>query len=324
MLVMAAMPEPQTPELVDLWEIAARDLDALLEEEIRNWRSQLDWDFTASADLVRRFVDAHALNGYALVSGGRPVGYCYYVCEEHKGLIGDLYVRDRYRTADNEQRLLGAVVDHLMRGRHVRRIESQLMLARLLGLGPLPGPRYLRSYQRNFMMLDIASFTLPGARNLDSVLIDQWTERRQDEAATVISTSYRGHIDSEINDQYRSASGARRFLFNIVQYPGCGTFHQPASWVAMHGDTGRLCGVCLTSLVAPNVGHITQICVAPAVKGTGVGYELLRHALGALLDVGVRKVSLTVTAANEEAVRLYERLGFRTVRQFPAFVWEGF
>jgi ribosomal protein S18 acetylase RimI-like enzyme len=39
---------------------------------------------------------------------------------------------------------------------------------------------------------------------------------------------------------------------------------------------------------------------------------------------GCRKVSLTVTAANREAVDLYERMGFRTIRKFSAFVWEGF
>jgi len=38
----------------------------------------------------------------------------------------------------------------------------------------------------------------------------------------------------------------------------------------------------------------------------------------------VKSVSLTVTSANREAVRLYERVGFRTVRQFSAIVWEGF
>jgi ribosomal protein S18 acetylase RimI-like enzyme len=32
---------------------------------------------------------------------------------------------------------------------------------------------------------------------------------------------------------------------------------------------------------------------------------------------------LTVTAANHNAVDLYERLGFYTRRVFDAFVWEG-
>jgi ribosomal protein S18 acetylase RimI-like enzyme len=40
--------------------------------------------------------------------------------------------------------------------------------------------------------------------------------------------------------------------------------------------------------------------------------------------MGCTSASLTVTAANEDAVTLYERVGFETIRRFPALVWEGF
>jgi ribosomal protein S18 acetylase RimI-like enzyme len=140
----------------------------------------------------------------------------------------------------------------------------------------------------------------------------------------LIAAAYAGHIDGRINDQYRSAAGARRFLYNIVQYPGCGAFYRPASYAAFEAATGRLCGVSLASLVAPDCGHITQICVAPEVQGTGVGYELLRQSLSTLRDVRCRAASLTVTAANTQAVSLYERVGFEIIRRFSAFVWEGF
>ena len=321
---MAATAEGQVPALLDLWQLQAKALEPLLEEETGAWREELDWDFEVTAELVRRFVDVHALNGYALLIGDEVAGYSYFVCEEHKGLVGDLYVRKKYRTAENEHRLLGAVLDHLIAGRYVKRIESQLVLARLLDPRLLPGARYSRSHLRNFMVVDAqAGKSLP-PREPEHVVLDQWTERWQEETAHLIPSAYRGHIDSEINDQYRSAGGARRFLFNIVQHPGCGRFYEPAAWVAVHQTTGRLCGVSLTSLVSPESGHVTQICVAPAVKGKGVGYELLRRSLRGLEAAGVKSVSLTVTSANREAVRLYERVGFRTVRQFSAIVWEGF
>jgi ribosomal protein S18 acetylase RimI-like enzyme len=321
---MAAIPDAQVPVLLDLWQVRGQDLDDMLEEEVRTWRHELDWDFQPSADLVRRFVDVHALNGYALLIGDEVVGYSYYVCEEHKGLVGDLYLRAEYRTADNEHRLLGAVVEHLIRTPYIRRIESQLMLARYLQVRLLPSAALSRSFERNFMLVDAVVGSKLPRRQLDGVLIDRWTERWQDETATLIASAYRGHIDSEINDQYRSPSGARRFLFNIVQYPGCGTFFEPASCVAVQSGTGRLCGVSLTSMVAQDTGHITQICVSPSVKGQGVGYEMLRHSLNVLAKSGAKKVSLTVTAANAGAVKLYLRMGFRTVRRFNAFVWQDF
>ena len=59
-------------------------------------------------------------------------------------------------------------------------------------------------------------------------------------------------------------------------------------------------------------------------RGCGVGYEMLRQSLGSLRDQGCERASLTVTASNSDAVTLYERIGFRTVRRFCAYVWEGF
>jgi ribosomal protein S18 acetylase RimI-like enzyme len=190
---------------------------------------------------------------------------------------------------------------------------------------PLPYWRYLRAHARNFMELDLAGVDrLPASRASQIAAIDNWTERKQDEAAGLIALAYQGHVDSEINDQYRSPAGARRFLLNIVQYPGCGSFFQPASCLAIDTRTHHLCGISLASLVADDVGHITQICVSKSVRGEGVGYELLRRSLQALARHGCRKASLTVTAANTEAIRLYERVGFQTHREFAACVWEGF
>src|SRR5262249_26099679 len=137
----------------------------------------------------------------------------------------------------------------------------------------------------------------------------------------LIASAYHGHVDSQINDQYRSPSGARRFLMNIVQYPGCGTFFGPASFAANDLER-RLRGISLASLVAPEVGHITQVCVAPAERSTGLGYELMRQSLRALAAHGCQSASLTVTASNETAVRLYRRMGFRVRRNFAAYVWE--
>src|SRR5262245_62028893 len=99
---MAALIEPvRQPDIVDLRELRADDLEPLLTEEIRTWDSSLDWDFSKSADLVRRFVDLRALNGCALLQNREVIGYAYFVLEDHKGLIGDLYVRQQSRTAEH-------------------------------------------------------------------------------------------------------------------------------------------------------------------------------------------------------------------------------
>ena len=308
----------------------SEDLDALLDEEVAAWRNLLDWDFGKSAELVRRFVDMRALNGCALVDDGEAAGYAYYVLEEHKGLVGDVFVRESFRSGDSEHRLLESVLGALTMAPGVGRIESQLMMWH--SPANLPMSRYLSGFERNFMMLEMArarfdpakrrTRPLPPAAN--RVYIERWSDQYQEPAAQLIAAAYQGHVDSLINDQYRSVAGARRFLFNIVQYPGCGTFFKPASLAAFDRLTGRICGICLASLVMPYCGHITQICVAPWVRGAGVGYEMLRQSVALLRDAGCRKTSLTVTGSNRDAIKLYEDVGFTTIRRFFAYVWEGF
>lgn len=321
----AGVPGHSAPRIVDLRLVRADQLAPVLAQEADSWRRELDWDFESSAALVRRFLDMQALSGFCLVGNSEPIGYAYVVSEGNKGLIGDFYIAREYSTIENERILLGAIVEGLMRSPSVRRIESQLMMLRWAERSTLPHSEFAHVVPRCFMRLDLKTMNpLPPRRDILGITLDSWSERRQDEAAGLIPVAYRGHVDSEINDQYRSSAGARRFLANIIQYPGCGTFFQPASFMALDNTNGRLCGMCLSSLVAFDVGHITQVCVAPSLKGKGVGYELMRRSLEALANAGCRAASLTVTAANTEAIALYERMGFRTIKEFSACVWEGF
>ena len=153
--------------------------------------------------------------------------------------------------------------------------------------------------------------------------IEPWGEHHYESAASVIALSYSDHVDSRINDQYRTLAGARRFIYNIVQFPGCGAFFRPGSFVAFDPAAGWLAGIVLTSFVAEETGHITQLCVTPAARGRGLGYELLRQAVSTLRLHGAKRISLTVTNANTEAIRLYERCGFRETRRFLAYMWES-
>lgn len=312
---MAALPDWPAEPVVELRRVTTAQLEPLLAEETTAWQQGLNWDFRPSADLVRRFVNLQALSGYALVIGSQVAGYSYYVCEDGKGLIGDLYVLREHRTQENEHALLKAVLDAMHRTAGIRRVEAQLMM---LASPPPSG----REYPRLFFEIDLAEVRRLPARPTPDSTVSLWGEHRQEETARLIAKTYQGHIDSQINDQYRSIPGARRFLMNIVQYPGCGTFFAPASFAAAGAKDHLLCGVSLASRVAGTTGHITQVCVAPSHQGTGLGYELVRRSLLALAANGCRTASLTVTASNHTAIRLYERMGFRTRRGFSAYVWE--
>jgi ribosomal protein S18 acetylase RimI-like enzyme len=316
---MAALADHPGSQTVDLRSIDADRLATVLGEQIESWKTELDWDFTASASLVRRFVQIHALSGSALVSGKNVIGYSYFVCEDGKGLIGDLYVLRQHRSADHEYALFQSSLDAMWQTPGVHRIESQLLMLMDTGHREVPYKKWFHAYPRFFLEAPLAVQLAP--RKLSSsIALTPWTEAWQEATGRLIAGAYQNHIDSQINDQYRSPMGARRFLTNIVQYPGCGSFFAPASFAAT--CSGALCGASLASLVAADVGHITQVCVAPSYQGTGLGYELMRKSMEALASHGCRSVSLTVTAANESALRLYRNMGFIERRSFSAFVWE--
>jgi ribosomal protein S18 acetylase RimI-like enzyme len=319
---MAARLNPATPdEIVDLRLVAAADLDPLLDEEVAAWREEFEWDFAKSAQLARRFIAVHALSGRVLVVDGRIAGYLYFVFEESKALLGDLYILRALRTQEREDLLLRSALDEIFATPNVNRIEAQLLMLQYAPDRVLPRAAETHQYCRNFMRADLDAADLGEGNPRQPFKLATWSDRYIDSAAALIAEAYDGHVDGWINDQYRSPAGAHRFLHNIVAYPGCGTFAQTASYLAFDAR-GALCGLSLASLVSPESGHITQICVSPSVRGTGIGHALLRQSLLALRQMECGSAGLTVTASNQGAVSLYERVGFRTIRQFSAYAWD--
>lgn len=321
---MVAAPDHCVPEVVELTRLNVEELEPLLEEERLTWRSVLSWDFAPSLDLVRRFVRIHALSGYGLRVAGNLVGYSYYVVEERKGLIGDLYVARDFESTMHTDLLLSAMLNDLIRAPGVERVEGQLMLANAPIERVTPFANCCQVFGRVFMFAELEEAqSLPALNSSSGVRFEDWNPARQDEAAAVIAAAYQGHVDGQINDQYRSWTGSRRFLGNVTQYPGCGQFFDAASKMAFD-VSDRMIGVLLASAVAADTGHITQVCVLPEACGQGLGYELIRSAMLTMRTHGCEKTSLTVTASNTRAMQLYQRMGFRAKRRFAAYVWEGF
>ena len=115
---------------MDLRELRADDLEPLLQRKSEPGTRRWTGTSGKSADLVRRFVDLRALNGCALMQAARSIGYAYFVLEDHKGLIGDLYFAV-IPYGGTEIRLLDAVLDEMMGTPHLARIESQLMMVEI-------------------------------------------------------------------------------------------------------------------------------------------------------------------------------------------------
>jgi ribosomal protein S18 acetylase RimI-like enzyme len=312
-------------EILDLRHFSSADLRPLLEDEIRVWANLLCWDYSGSAEMILRYTDAKFLPGYAAVSRGRVFGYSFFVYENSKGVIGDLFVSEGgngIHRQEVERRLLTHVIETLQQSPGVHRIEAQLLAHEA---GAASGPFERQGFSRHarlFMTLPLAGAAADKAK-FSEIEIRRWTEQDYQLAASVIMAAYRDHVDSEINDQYRTLSGSLRFLNNIVRFPGCGNFDPESSFVAVEKRTYALSGIILCSRVRHDVGHVTQVCVLPDYRSHGLGRALLASTVNNLQQRKFSALSLTVTEANTRAVELYRELGFEIKRVFDAFVWEG-
>jgi ribosomal protein S18 acetylase RimI-like enzyme len=313
-------------EILDLRHFSSADLRPLLEDEVELWAQLLSWDYHGSAEMILRYVDGKILPGYAAIDRGRLFGYAFFVYEGSKGVIGDLFVTNGARNsnrAEIESRLLTHVIETLQQSPGVHRIEAQLLVHET---GEVARPFLEQGFHRHarlFMSLPLGAGTFRKPSR-DGIEIRPWTDEDYQSAAAVITSAYRGHVDAEINDQYRTLSGSLRFLNNIVRFPGCGVFDAGSSFVAIDTRTRHIIGIILCSRVRHDVGHITQVCVLPEYRSHGIGEALIATTAANLRQRRFAMLSLTVTEANARAVELYARMGFDRKRVFDAFVWETY
>ena len=313
-------------EILDLRHFSSLDLRPLLDDETQLWSRLLSWDYSSSAEMILRYVDAKILPGYAAVDRGRVFGYSFFVYEGSKGVIGDLYVTNGARLPDSrtvELNLLTHVIETLQQSPGIHRVEAQLLAH---DANVVARPFMETGFQRHprlFMVLNLAKAELSKKAVHPEIEIRGWTEADYQPSAAVITAAYRGHVDAQINDQYHTLSGSLRFLNNIVRFPGCGVFDGESSFVALDRRSRSLIGIILCSRVRNDVGHITQVCVLPEFRGKGIGESLIAASERNLRKRDFSMLSLTVTEANARAVALYRRLSFDSKRVFDAFVWEG-
>jgi ribosomal protein S18 acetylase RimI-like enzyme len=328
-------PRNLASQIIDIRQFGARQFRPLLQAESQAWLEGLHWDYAPSAELISAYLNAKRLSGFALLEDGRLTGYSLYFREGPKGMIGDLFVAGHYSCANTVAPLLERTIDTLTSMPNVCRIEAQLPHLNIEQIGPYFRARSFQIYARQFMTFHFAdgmgrlelatSPADPAAKtpfSSSDFQFEPWERKHDREAAQLLHHAYQNHIDAAINDQYCTLAGSRRLVESIVRQRGCGDYLDDASTVALHRSTGRPAGILGLTAVRPGTAHIPQIAVATAFQGLGLGTAMLQSSFHKLNRKGFSEVSLTVTSLNSRAVRLYERLGFRTFREFGAFVWD--
>ncbi|HEX4578065.1 MAG TPA: GNAT family N-acetyltransferase [Edaphobacter sp.] len=318
-------------EILDLRHFSARQLRPLLETESRLWQERLRWNYQSSTELLLQYLDSRILPGFVALDRGRICGFTFCVYEGQKAVVGDAfaYASDPAQMIQITQLLLHHLLQLLQHSPGIQRVESQLLL---YDAGSIDEPFLAAGfamYPRLFMEFDLPPSPQPAVSSRQNgrtsslpshIELVSWSSDHYQAAAELIHESYIGHIDARINDQYCSLHGSLRFLHNIVRFPGCGVFDPEASWVLRNRRNGALIGMLLCSRVADDVAHITQLCVATTHRGQGLGLALLEHCIHHLIRSGFAAITLTVTEANHQAVKLYQDTGFFTRHRFDAMV----
>lgn len=328
---MSSLPVASQIEVLDVRHFSARQLRPLLQREAELWRERLRWDYRSSTELLLQYLESRILHGFVALDQGRVCGYTFCVYEGHKAVIGDAFATG-HRTmsdADVTRVLLTHILDMLRHSPAVDRVESQLLLFDAGEFADVfAGPEF-KVYPRLFLECDLraapdsAEGANPDAPDVPAGLaLTPWTAHDYQSAGELVYASYVGHTDALINDQYRSLHGSLRFLHNIVRFPGCGNFEPSFSWMLRDRQTSAPVGMVLTSRVGGQVAHITQLCVATAYRGRGLGRLLLQQTAQTLRSAGFEAISLTVTEANLPAVNLYRQFAFRLLHRFDAMAME--
>ncbi|WP_328723228.1 GNAT family N-acetyltransferase [Streptomyces sp. NBC_00247] len=85
--------------------------------------------------------------------------------------------------------------------------------------------------------------------------------------------------------------------------------------LALHDDTAAGCAI-LTAADGDGRSEIKRLWVGPAFRGGGVASGLIREALAAAGETGVRAVRLSVWSWRTGAIALYVRHGFTAVESW--------
>jgi GNAT superfamily N-acetyltransferase len=133
--------------------------------------------------------------------------------------------------------------------------------------------------------------------------------------ADVKYRSFHGSIDAQVFPCLGELEGCRRLMSEIKAKEG---FIPEATWLVEYVGAGihraEYCGTIQAVRLQKYKASVQNIGVLPEHRGRGIGTTMIQASILGLQQVGVTQVSLEVTAENQGAVKLYRRLGFRTVR----------
>jgi GNAT superfamily N-acetyltransferase len=173
----------------------------------------------------------------------------------------------------------------------------------------------LRYHKRFQMELDLRRWRRQAAGLHPDYRLRPWSDDLVRDHAEVKFLSFRDELDAQVFPCLAELASCMRLMEEIRERDG---FVPEATWLAQYVGAGpnrvESCGTIQAIRISRARANIQNIGVTPHHRGRGVAAALITTAISGLQHVGVTRVALEVTAVNDTAVRLYRRLGFRTVK----------
>jgi len=173
----------------------------------------------------------------------------------------------------------------------------------------------LTYFKRYRMEIDLAGLDLSAPELPDGYSLLSWHPSLLDSHADAKYQSFRTEIDSNVFPCLGDSDGCRRLMGEIAGKDG---FLPEATWLLAHrdepGEPIEYCGTIQGIRDRHDCGAIQNLGITPPHRGLGLGSMLLTQSLAGFRRRGLPRVCLEVTSQNDGAIRLYHRLGFRTVR----------
>ena len=142
-----------------------------------------------------------------------------------------------------------------------------------------------------------------------------WRDSLLSAHADVKYRSFCFEIDANVFPCLGDREGCLRLMQEISSREA---FLREATWLVTYRATAASdpepCGTIQGIRDRSGLGAVQNVGIIPEHRRLGLGTSLLYHGLRGFQEVGLRRAFLEVTAQNCGALRLYERLGFRTVK----------
>jgi len=172
---------------------------------------------------------------------------------------------------------------------------------------------YFKRYRMQIDLQEFGNFAdskLPAGYELHA-----WNDSLIEAHAHAKFLSFQNEIDCNVFPCLGDADGCERLMNEISSRSG---FVPEATWLMTWTEpmTARTQSIGTVQGIREqkDVGSIQNIGITDQFRGKGLGTAMVRACLKGFAEVGVRFVTLEVTANNARAYRLYERLGFRILK----------